>query len=268
MAHPSFTPQGMHQEPYGYDVAYQDATSKAFLPEAWRLDNFYKNSWSPQPIAKETGEYVTEFGFDTDDDGKVNATQQQLAYDLRFENRLTAGVIWLRSVPLSQYDDKKDLRVLMRNWVNNAAGAAVDFWKVGDHIVVSTANFATKQLDEVPAKLAGLDTFASTFDVANVDQLRMSPDARQRRVKLVMVRSGLARKVGKVDFPVLLVAGVSDIPEYFDQSVVDFDKFLNQIAVGGKHGYRQLAPLANKEAPAVAAPAAPSPPAPAAETAS
>jgi hypothetical protein len=56
-----------------------------------------------------------------------------------------------------------------------------------------------------------------------------------------MIRSGLSHRgpAGK-EFPLLLVAAISEQPRYFEKSVADFEEFLGQIVIGGTRGYKEL----------------------------
>jgi hypothetical protein len=235
------TPQGLDDASHGYHVSYAEGANARFLSESWRLDNFYKPSWGGFSV-KDTDAYVTEYAFDTDGDGKPNTTEKLPTYALRFENTRSLGVIWLRAIPLHAYDGQKELRGLMHNWVNAWSGTEADFFRVGDRVVYSSINIATKCITEAPATLAGFEAYSSTYDVAIVEQLKLDPEARIRRAKTVMVRSGLVHKVSyQGEFPLLLVASVSDMPESFDKSVAEFDAFLNLITIDNKRGFVEKA---------------------------
>jgi hypothetical protein len=107
----------------------------------------------------------------------------------------------------------------------------------------------------------------ATIDVANVDQVHLSPTSRAVRVRLVLVRPDFAyvpdRKKNKA-FPVLMMAAYSNLPEDFERDLPSFERFLGQIEIVGERGWRvarmeNLAPAA----PAADAPAAPPATAPA-----
>jgi len=233
-----FTANGFHQGRYQYDVAYQDAGAQRILPDDWRIDNYYSQPLRP----KTSGKYETEVVFDGDGDGRYEATETLATYDLRFENKHSAGVIWLRSIPIDSTDSDKDLRVLMRNAVDSVAGGEYVYWKVGDRIFGSGEHLVAQQLDEMPATVAGHEAYVSTVELASADQLKLNDKRRLRHIRLVMIRSGLLHKLvprwTDATFPVVIVAGLSDLPEYFENDLPVFDRFIGQIKIGGIRGYQ------------------------------
>ncbi|MGC4068762.1 MAG: hypothetical protein QM784_29775 [Polyangiaceae bacterium] len=238
---PVLTPQGLHHERYGYDVAYDDASTQSFLGDLWRLDNFYKAGWSSELVPKTAAQYQSTLFFDADNNGSYETTEVASKYDLRFEHRVTAGVIWLSGYPLSRFDQSKDLRAIVHDWTSDLNGAQLGMVRTDDTLLVNATNLAAVQTTEVPAKLANREAIAATIDIANVEQIKLAPNARVRRIKLVMVRTGKSyRGPGGGDFPLLLVAALSDQPEYFEKQVADFDRFLGQIVIDGERGYAEL----------------------------
>jgi hypothetical protein len=136
---PALTPQGLHHDAYGYDVVYRDVKTQTFLGEHWRLDNFFKAGWGSNLTLKSSGPYQTTLLFDTDDDGTFESSEVAPTYDLRFEHRITAGVIWLKGVPLSQFDGAKDLRVMMHDWITDLNGTRLDFLRFDDKFLCGEA---------------------------------------------------------------------------------------------------------------------------------
>jgi hypothetical protein len=163
---------------------------------------------------------------------------------------VTAGVIWLKGLPLSQFDQAKDLRVLMHDWTSSLNGAWLDLVSSDDGLLVSTTNLAAVKTTEVAANVANREAIAFTIDIANVEQLKLDPKARVRRSKVVIVRSGVMyHGPGGHPYPLLLVAALSDQPEYFDKHIADFDRFLGQIVIDGKRGYQEFPTQRKDESP-------------------
>jgi hypothetical protein len=94
--------------------------------------------------------------------------------------------------------------------------------------------------------------------VANVDQVQLVKSDRTSRVQIVLARPSVVYKLGKVkpkEFPVILVAGYSSLPEDFEEGLPAFESFLQRVAVEGRMGIT-LTPVP-KDLPAAAATAAP-----------
>jgi hypothetical protein len=163
-------------------------------------------------------------------------------YDLRFEHMQTAGVIWLSSVPVSTYDGGKELRVLMQDYVDSVAGAGYEVARIGRGRMVVSRRYAAQVVELLPGRLAGCDALGAVIDVANVDQLQMTPGSRRMRVKLVIVRAGLTHEHGTTRFPVFLVAGYANQPDFFARDLADFTSLLGRITLRGQTGYAEQAP--------------------------
>lgn len=134
-------------------------------------------------------------------------------------------------------------------------------------IVVERRNAAVI-IEQGPAALAGQPAYAATIDVANIDQVRLSPAARSRRVQLVLMRAPRAEEIdsdpGDPDVhSVLILAGYSNMITDFPVGLEDFHDLLRRLTVGGRSGLTLgLKPVAAEPGEPAAAPqAAPADPA-------
>jgi hypothetical protein len=232
-----FAADGYRHLVYPYGVLYEDPAANRVLGPEWLLDNFYGTS---RPKPKRGADYEVLYSLDTNGDGEDDKEISEPAFDLRFTHARHAGIIWLRTLPISHSLRDKELRVLSRLYVDSIAGAGFEVTQLSRQVVVSRERrYAANMIDEAPAKLAGQDTHVVTVDVANVDQVSISPEKRIIRVRIVLARTPFAYRVGrnKNDFPVLMIAGYANLPEDFERSEKDFDRFLDKIVVEGRRGY-------------------------------
>jgi hypothetical protein len=228
------------------------------------LDNYHTDQ-SGDLAPKNGGIYKTTFFFDLDGDGKLDNSHDALTYDLRFQHKKHEAYIWLRSIPLSSDLKDKDLRVLMKAYVDEIAGAGYEAVQLsGAHTIVEK-RYAAETVDQSEAKLAGRDAFFAAIDVANVDQIKLTPSTRHVRVELVFVRPGTDyefKSVGSSQvlgsgqvqtFPAVLMVGYANFPDDFGADEPAFRTFLSEIEINGRRGFT----LAKADAPAAAASGAP-----------
>src|SRR5262249_43712902 len=140
--------------------------------------------------------------------------------------------------------------------VDNVAGAGFEAPTLTAKPGTGEKRFAASVVERGAAKLAGAEAYAATIDVANVDQLRLTPNAREARVRLVIARAPYrftpSSPYDMVSFPVLMVAEYASAPDDYDHDLPDFDDLLGRISMGGSKGFSVTA---NESSPA--APAAP-----------
>jgi hypothetical protein len=235
----SLTPAGYQHDTFKYKIS---KPLPGFLGDDWKLDNYYKDedgSYAP----KHDGMYLTTYHFDVDDDGKVDYHEKALTYDLRLQNKKHEAFIWLRTVPISNELKDKELRVLLKDYVDGIAGAgyeAVQFTGDPQQRVVEK-RFAAEIVEQGNGTLAGQDAYVVKMDVANIDQLKVSPNSRRTRVELVFARTGFEYRydVGAkpYKFPVLMMAGYANFPDDFATDEAAFQKFLGEIEIRGKRGF-------------------------------
>lgn len=251
------------------------------LPDGWQLDNYYRKFGSTSSLTPKDGEgYVTKFRFDKDGDGTPDITEPAHTFDLRFTHRNHSGVIWLRAVPLSQRLGETDLRVLTQGYLEDVAGAGYEAVELGSRKLVVEKRFAAELVGREEGTLGRKPAFAADFFVANVDQVRVTSAARDRRVKIVIVRPGFTyslrgdagpgwansneptvrRTQPSIDFPVILIAGLATQPEDFERALPDFNDFLNRLAFQGSSGVELHAVASPSQSPAAAAASAVEPP--------
>src|SRR3954447_14488145 len=95
-----FDDKGYQHAKYDYRVDATHSPDSAIpkqnlLGNDWKIDNFYRNG-SHSVAPKETDSYVTKYGFDVNDDGKIDFFRDDYLYDLRFKHLKRDAVIWLR----------------------------------------------------------------------------------------------------------------------------------------------------------------------------
>jgi hypothetical protein len=252
---------------YGYDVLFQDGT-KSTLPPAWRIDNYRLDGLDL--VRKDRDRYVTTYAFDNNGDGRTDDRFKAFTYALRYEHSVHAGVIWLRNIPIAQKLRDKDLRVLMQDYIEEITTATYETVQLGAHgvpTVVVERRRAAAILEQGPATVAGRLAYAATIEVANVDQIKLSPDVRTRRVEIVLMRSPddeTIRHNGVVTatYPVVVLAGYSNMQADFPAGRDDFHDFLRLLTIGGRSGLTiNLAPAAPADPAAVGVPPGAPPPA-------
>jgi hypothetical protein len=269
----AFDGYGYKHQAYGYRLLNQSG-DKLLSPE-WQLDNLY---WTQTKELKQkhTPDYLATFKFDMDGDGDTDRDEKGFLYDLRFKHTKRDAVIWLRTLPISTDLREKDLRVLVQRYVDEVSGAGFEAVQLGPgSIVIREKRYAASVISRGSFTVANQEAFGTTFDVANVDEVAINPNARKTRVRIALVRTPFTypkRKLDKVEFPVLMLAGYANLPEDFAKDEPAFNDLLARIQIGADVGVtptklEQLAPVATPPAAvpaAVPAPIAPpTPPAPA-----
>jgi hypothetical protein len=244
-----------------------DAPAAAgLMPEGWKLDNF--NGDEP----KGGTAYQTTIRIDANGDGDFELEEQAPAFELRFEHLHHAGVVWLRTVPVSTDLAEKDLRVLTEGYVEALAGGQYESTDLGQGTATTVEKrFASSLLSAEPCHLARQECEAATIDLANVDQLKLDPKYRSNKLMVVITRTPFVYtpRMRRRHYPVYLVAGYSNQPGQFDAGLPDFMGFLQHIDITGNRGFEATPqPTSPGAAPPAAAPPAPTPaaavPAPAA----
>ena len=240
----------------------------ALLGDDWELDNVYFQDGRLKH--KVTDEFLTTYRFDTDGDGVTDAYENVFIYDLRFKHRKRDALIFTRSLPISGELRNKDLRVLAQRYFDSISGAGYEAVVLDGVEQVKEQRYAAEIVDKGPAKLAGRDAYMMTFDVANVDQVKLTPSARHTRVQVAFLRAPFNYVTSSganagTAFPVLLVASYANLPDDFATDLPEFEALLGHLQIDGRAGFQRLPVEAGKAAVAPSAPAAavPAPVAPA-----
>lgn len=237
----SFDKRGFRHTEYGYSVMAM-FKGQAILPNYWQIDNFYVDE-RHRPLPKKGADYEVTVYIDYDLDGDVDDIGEFYTYDLRFTHKRNAGVIWLRTVPISVKLREKELRVMAQSYVESAAATYYETVQLEGELYYTSReeSFATAILGQMPGSVADREAYAIKFDVANVQQLRLSPGSRKERVLLVLIRTPYRYYKGGVStgntvLPVLMIAGYSNMIEDFDKWLGDFQQFVSRIVINGKRG--------------------------------
>lgn len=237
-----------HHVTYDYSVVVQP--TGRLMSEDWRLDNY-----APSPTStglgrpKVTDPYVSTMGLDDDGDGDYEVQVRIPTYDLLFKHRRDDGVIFLSTFPVSQHAGDRELSIMLRDFVESAALSGQITHKHGDRTVRTSSPMASRILASRPVMVRGFPAHEVIFEVANVQQLELTPSARWERGHVVVVRAemvfnreqsqrslrvpGAHRRIESTTFyPVLMVIGYSNHPDEFDSHYDDFQEFLGRIHIG------------------------------------
>jgi hypothetical protein len=237
------------------------SSGAALLGDDWQLDNFYlqtnsvRTRWTP----KDGPDYVTTYELDYDGDGKTDSKVKTDTYALRFTHQRHDGVIFLRAFPISTNQGAKRLDVLLHRYVDQMAGSGYVVTALSEGgLEFVERRFAATILREGPARVAGLEAYAATILVKNLDQLQADPNAKGREVEIVIAHtpfryqatkprtSNMGTSIPGEDFPVLMIAGYSNRHGDFPAAQADFRAFLSRLTISGITGasvpYPQIAP--------------------------
>ena len=205
----------------------------------WRLDNFqYIDGAADRP--KQSPNYIEQVRFDSDDDGVAEGTAWWTRYDLRFVHRKTLARIVLWSTPLSGHDKDVEANVLARSFAEGFDGetrTVAGVTKEGRLAVFTFGRTVTTRiLEESECSLAQQPAHRIDLELADVDQIKLDPDRRFRRVRLVVARTPLTFPFGKLntkrEYPVVVYAALISRPEHFESHLPAFDQLMSELGLG------------------------------------
>lgn len=239
-----------HHVNYDYSVVTQGGTGE-LMSSDWRLDNYAPSTDASPGLGepKVTGGYVGEVGLDHDGDGEFEGRVTLPTFDLLFKHRRDDGRIFLSTFPISQHAADRELSVMLRDFVESAAASGEITHNYSAGSSRAAAPMASRVLASRPTRVHGFPAHEVIFEVANVQQLELSPSARWQRGHVVLVRPemvfgqrqlypairvpDLGRGVGQETFyPVLMVIGYANHPDEFDAHHDEFRDLLSRIRIG------------------------------------
>jgi hypothetical protein len=218
---PTLSRAGLTDDRYALHVA--STSPGVFVSNDWMVENLVRVE--PGPVKRKRGVYDAVYLIDINGDGRAERIRDY-AYVLRLRHRRTAGVLWSSVVPLPASMEQTELRVLARLLVSAASRDTVSLAVSDGTVEVSTRRLATRILEERPIAVRGYEGYRVTFEVADVDQASLTPDASWERREVALVRPGFVILAGGGTLPGLLVLGHANLPEDFDATHSDFDRFL------------------------------------------
>lgn len=230
----AFTPTAFSSG-YGYEVRYLEGDQ--LLPPTWVLENYVRRNG--ERVHRDQLGATTTYEFDNDDNGLVDDHVELSTHALRFENKVSAGVIWLRNVPMSRRMASKDLRVVMREYVDGIASSSYEVVRFADckrPVVVKRRDVAAI-LHQTPVTVAGVPGFLAVIDLADAEQARVATNVRTRRIALVIWRTPVAELSKGRRYPTVAIAGYANLPDDFDGGLADFHGLLGRIAIRGMAGF-------------------------------
>jgi hypothetical protein len=231
-ANGKFAADAYYEQRFPVRAEYANAATRQIPPGDWLLLNYQiKNSL---PGDAKVGDDIV-YRLDSDGDGSLDARDKEKALSLEYRHATTGANLWFRLQPQSMEDARLDLSVVARNHVDASSGSGTFAVNIGLVTVVSvTKQFATRILDGRAATIAGLPAYVVTYEVANVDQLRLSPDSRWRRARVAYIRTPYRWVIRKGKqfvgpWPVLAVVGYDADPQDFDGHLGEYATFVSKL---------------------------------------
>jgi hypothetical protein len=171
-----------------YSVEYVDRGKRQLLPSPWVLSNFEYDGALPTK-ERTKGRFESEFQWEMKSGAIVRATTT--TYELLFRHTSNAE-IWVRLLPIPQAMRGRQVRYAAEEFVNSFSGSVVSDWLDGSGIA---RRVATQIIESKAIKVDGHPARQVTFDIANLDQLQLDPNAPRTRARIVLVKAGLRKSI-------------------------------------------------------------------------
>ncbi len=196
----------------------------------WKLDN-YQVDQQGRPTEPKRNE-TTPVVMDLDGDGVFDKAGEHPDPDLRFINLNDDGQVWIRSVPVSSDWAKKDLRILISHWVRSLSGSGqLAVYDQSSGVAVSESRtFSSRITNEASGMVSGYEAQFARVDLSNLEQLKLDPKHRTAVFEIALVRTDYVWSAHqKAAFPVYLLIGYRNHPDYFDGGLDDFHELLQRV---------------------------------------
>ncbi len=213
------------------------STSGAFDSRNWTLENVQRKGRPGELISKLGQAYERSVMFDTDGDGSYETAQRVWNDELSFRHRRSDARMSVSVLPMDQSMADTDMEVLVRNYVDAVSGGGTVSVHIGPGTSASTERrFATRILDAGVFTVAGEPAGGATFEVANVDQLELSKEARWERARVVLIRAPWQVVAGgqhTSTWPTLIRVLYVTRADSFESQVSDFNDLVKAIDFEG-----------------------------------
>jgi hypothetical protein len=280
----AFGPTEYEQTAFHYRIAYPPKAGQQVLGGDWRLDNLI---WDQNAgfVAKAGPEYRFFRETDQDGDGKISVEEQheEAIHDLRFVNARDGGVIWSKAHPLLFKDAAQDLDIALENYAQDLSGEG--YYAAGNIFsaeIVKARKYVSFIVERGPIQIGPNLGVVATIELAETEQLRLDPNHRSSRLKVVFTKLAYQNPLDSKAVPgmpkrgikcgsdhceqgiALLVLGYYNEAAHFAEHVGEFDGLVKRVALSPE----ALLPERYRSRPVKAVAATASAPAPAASAAS
>ncbi|HET9238934.1 MAG TPA: hypothetical protein VFO10_16875 [Oligoflexus sp.] len=234
--------QGFTHDKVGYSLPYAKANEKLFINSSWTLET---NSQG-QPSPKDNG--IRRLEVKSYSGHEETMLVQDL--DLVFKHRETNGVISVQSVPLGESAAYKKLPILAKDHMERLSGLYYASLVDGGSGVGKGKNYVTNIVEGKAGTIGTADTYEVVVDVANAEQLKLNPEHRLMRYKMVMIkpkapegwkdlRGVYGKKVKPNDryieetYPALIVLTYAMDHAFYQEYLADFEALVRRFKLRG-----------------------------------
>jgi hypothetical protein len=223
-----------------YRVAYVEPGKRLLLPADWLLENFEKDAEGGPAQMKTEGIYATKVDW-TCADGSTSVAEF-ITHDLKFSHKSSDASLWVRALPIPLNMRERALKVLAENWVKGLNGTVYDFTFGAS---VDAKRIATKMVESKETTVSGQPAHEVLFDLVNLDQLELDPNAPRTRVRALFISAPLKKALRAPDSlravepgaeatPALLFVGYAASEKEFEAQLGAFEGFVQRISIQKK----------------------------------
>jgi hypothetical protein len=209
----------------GYGISYAEPAKWLVAPDDWDLDNYDFDRKGKPRREKNLGIYRDSIDW-VDASGR-SENLEYVIYDLKFRHG-NGSILAVSTVAVPSRLRNLRLSTFAEEWANSYNGMQFSF-KRGEG-----RRMASKIIESKAREVGGRVAREVTFDVVDVDQLQLDPQAPRTRIRATFVQAPLVKEFlgsGFAPPAFLFVAYLSD-EKKFDKLVGDYEGLLARIHFG------------------------------------
>lgn len=213
-----------------YSIDYSPAGIWMAMPNDWELENYFQNVRGKPTREKDQGIYQDKMEW-IDEVGTSRETSY-VPNDLKFRHD-SGSILVVSTVAVPSRLRKLRLSAVAEQWANGYSGMQFSFKSGEGH------RSASKILESKARRVGGQSAREVTFDIVDVDQLQLNPDAPRTRVRAVFIQAPLIKEFisPSISSPAFLFVGfAATSPRDFDNLVSDYESLLGRIHISKQAG--------------------------------
>jgi hypothetical protein len=233
-----FTATGFAANERRFGFNCLDRSTGALLPASWRLENWTFDATGKPDSQKDKGIYLSEVQWPSPD-GSLK-WMQFVTHELRYDHPSSGATIWVRVLPLPPREASLSLKVVAEGWANTVSGTVFDYSFYGAE---GAKRLGSRILASGNAAVAGYAAHQVVFDVVNLDQLQVDPNAPRSRVQAYFVAAPVAKEMsgssGNWRVAACVFLGLVAPADRFDAVVPDFASLVSRMWIAAPNAVSQ-----------------------------